>query len=84
MTLMAGTDLSSRAIREQISSAIHPIIHQNRLRDGSRRITHITEVQGMEGDVIVLQDIFLYRQKGIDAQGNERPDSCVESGLSFV
>jgi pilus assembly protein CpaF len=69
MTLMAGTDLPARAIREQISAAIHLIVHQNRLRDGSRKVTHITEIQGMEGDVIVLQDIFLFNQKGVDAQG---------------
>ncbi len=69
MALMAGTELPSRAIREQISSAIHLIIHQNRLRDGSRKITHITEVQGMEGDVITLQDIFLFEQRGIDTHG---------------
>ena len=69
MTLMAGTDLPSRAIREQIAAAMHLIVHQNRLRDGSRKITHITEVQGMEGDVIVLQDLFLFEQTGIDSSG---------------
>ena len=69
MVLMAGMDLPIRAIREQISSAIDLIIHQSRLRDGSRRITHITEVQGMEGDVIVLQDLFNYIQTGIDQDG---------------
>jgi len=69
MTLMAGTELPSKAIREQIAAAIHLIVHQNRLRDGSRKITHITEIQGMEGDVIVLQDIFLYEQKGVDDSG---------------
>lgn len=58
MVLMAGFDLPIRAIREQISAAVHLIIQQSRLKDGSRRITHITELQGMEGDVIVLQDIF--------------------------
>lgn len=70
MTLMAGTDLPSRAVREQIAAALHLIIHQNRLRDGSRKITHITEVQGMEGDVIILQDLFLFQQEGVDAKGN--------------
>ena len=69
MALMAGTELPSRAIREQIASAIHLIVHQNRLRDGSRKISHITEVQGMEGDVITLQDIFLYEQEGLDEHG---------------
>lgn len=69
MALMAGTELPSRAIREQIASAVHVIIHQNRLRDGSRKVTHVTEVQGMEGDVITLQDIFIFDQKGVDAHG---------------
>jgi pilus assembly protein CpaF len=70
MTLMAGTELPSRAIREQIASALNLIVHQSRMRDGSRKITHVTEVQGMEGDVVVLQDIFLYQQEGIDAEGS--------------
>lgn len=69
MVLMAGMDLPVRAIREQISSAIDLIIQQNRFRDGSRRITHITEVQGMEGDVIILQDLFTFRQTGVDENG---------------
>ncbi|MCC6442951.1 MAG: CpaF family protein [Armatimonadetes bacterium] len=69
MTMMAGTELPSRAIRDQIASAIHLIVHQNRLRDGSRKITHITEVQGTEGDVIVTQDLFVFDQQGVDASG---------------
>jgi pilus assembly protein CpaF len=69
MVLMAGMELPIRAIREQISSAIDIIVQQSRLRDGSRRITHITEVQGMEGDIIVLQDIFRFEQTGVDKQG---------------
>ncbi len=69
MVLMAGMDLPSRAIREQISSAMNLIVHQHRFSDGSRKITHICEVQGMEGDVIVLQDIFRFRQRGVDAEG---------------
>lgn len=69
MVLMAGMDLPIRAIREQTSSAIDLIIQQSRLRDGSRKITHITEVLGMEGDVIVLQDIFRYEQTGVDKNG---------------
>ncbi len=64
MVLMAGTDLPHRAIREQIASALNLIIHQERLRDGSRRVVNVTEVQGMEGDVIVLQDIFSFEQLG--------------------
>ncbi|MCT4566675.1 MAG: CpaF family protein [Maledivibacter sp.] len=62
MVLMAGMEIPVKAIREQIASAIDIIVQQSRLRDGSRRITHITEVQGMEGDVIILQDIFKYEQ----------------------
>ncbi|HWI54484.1 MAG TPA: ATPase, T2SS/T4P/T4SS family, partial [Desulfobacteria bacterium] len=69
MVLMAGMDLPVRAIREQIASAVDMIVQQNRLKDGSRRITHLTEVLGMEGDTIVLQDIFVYEQKGVDDQG---------------
>ncbi len=67
MVMMAGMDLPHRAIREQISSAIDLIIQQARLRDGSRRIVNVTEVQGMEGDVIVLQDIFGFEQLGEEA-----------------
>ncbi|WP_088007109.1 CpaF family protein [Indiicoccus explosivorum] len=69
MVLMAGMDLPIRAIREQIAGALHVIIQQSRLKDGSRRITNITEVQGLEGDVIVLQDIFVFRQSGLDENG---------------
>lgn len=64
MVLMAGFDLPIRAIREQIASAVDIIIQQSRLRDGSRRITHITEVQGMEGQTITLQDLFVFAQSG--------------------
>ena len=67
MVLMAGMDLPSRAIREQIASAVNLIIHESRMRDGSRKVTHVTEVQGMEGDVIVLSDIFVFEQTGIEA-----------------
>jgi pilus assembly protein CpaF len=63
MVLMAGFELPVRAIREQVSSALDLIVHMDRLRDGSRKITHITEVQGMEGDIITLQDIFLFKQE---------------------
>ncbi|MHB8126906.1 MAG: CpaF family protein [Desulfitobacteriaceae bacterium] len=69
MVLMAGMELPVRAIREQISSALDLVVQQSRLRDGSRRITHITEVLGMEGDIIVLQDIFRFEQIGIDKNG---------------
>ncbi len=66
MVLMAGVDLPLRAIREQIASAVDLIVHQNRLKDGSRKIVNITEVQGMEGDVIVMQDVFVFEQTGVE------------------
>ncbi len=66
MCLMAGMDLPVRALREQISSAIHIICHLARLRDGSRKVVQIAEVQGMEGDVITLQDIFIFEQTGFE------------------
>lgn len=69
MVLMAGMDLPVRAIREQIAGALDLIIHQSRLKDGTRKITHMTEVLGMEGDTIVLQDIFVYRQTGVSPDG---------------
>jgi pilus assembly protein CpaF len=65
MVLMAGVDLPLRAIREQIAAAVDLIVHTARLKDGSRKITAITEVQGMEGDIIVMQDVFLYEQLSI-------------------
>ena len=73
MVLMAGIDLPSRAIREQMGSAIDLLVHQSRLKDGTRRITHITEVSGMEGDVITLQDLFVFDYgAGMDEQGRFR------------
>lgn len=60
MVLMAGVDLPVRAIREQVAAGIQFIVHQSRMKDGSRRITHVTEVTGMEGDVITMQDIYLF------------------------
>ncbi|HEU5442268.1 MAG TPA: ATPase, T2SS/T4P/T4SS family, partial [Steroidobacteraceae bacterium] len=66
MCLMAGVDLPVRAIREQIAAAVDVIIQQARLKDGSRKIVAVTEVQGMEGDVIVLQDIFVFEQTGVE------------------
>jgi pilus assembly protein CpaF len=72
MVLMAGMELPVKAIREQISSAIDLIIQQTRMRDGSRKITHLTEVQGMEGDIVVLQDIYLYKQEGNDSDGKQK------------
>ena len=69
MVLMAGMELPVRAIRTQISSAIDLILQQSRIRDGSRKITHISEVQGMEGDTIIVQDLFQYVQDYIDERG---------------
>jgi pilus assembly protein CpaF len=66
MTLMAGMDLPSRAIREQISSAVDLICHQERMRDGTRKVTNITEVSGMEGEVITMTDIFVFEQTGVE------------------
>ena len=66
MVLMAGMDLPVRAIREQVASAFDLIVQQARLQDGSRKITHLTEVLGMEGDIITLQDIFRYESSGVD------------------
>ena len=76
MVLMAGVDLPLRAIREQVASAVDLIVHQSRLKDGTRKITHITEVQGMEGDVIVMQDVFVFEQTGVvegKIQGRLKP-----------
>jgi pilus assembly protein CpaF len=73
MVLMAGMDLPVRAIREQIASAVDLIIHLSRQRDGSRRITHITELTGMEGDVVTLQDVFLFDHRaGQDEYGQPK------------
>jgi pilus assembly protein CpaF len=70
LVLMAGMDLPLRAIREQIASAVDLIIQIARLRDGTRRITHVTEVQGMEGDVVTLQDAFIFDYSaGVDSSG---------------
>ena len=69
MVLMAGMELPVKAIREQIASAIDIIVQQSRLKDGSRRITYITEITGMEGDVITMQDIFVFNQHSRDEKG---------------
>jgi pilus assembly protein CpaF len=69
MVLMANLDLPMRAIREQMASALHLILQISRFRDGGRRVTYITEVSGMEGDIVTLQDIFRFEQKGIDEHG---------------
>jgi pilus assembly protein CpaF len=73
ITMMAGMELSNKAIREQIASALQLIVYQQRLKDGTRRFTHVTEVAGMEGEVITLQDIFLFDfSSGIDDEGRFR------------
>ena len=69
MCMMAGLDIPMAAIREQIATAVHLIVQQSRLHDGTRRITHITEVQGMESGVVTLSDIFVFRPKGVDENG---------------
>ena len=67
MCLMAGLDFPLKVVREQIASAVELIVQQTRLRDGTRRVTQVTEVAGMEGDTVVLQDIFKFTEEGIDA-----------------
>jgi pilus assembly protein CpaF len=69
---MAGLDLPVRAIREQIASAINVVIQISRMTDGSRKITHFSELSGMEGQVVSMQDIFLFRQLGVDGEGHVR------------
>ena len=66
MVLMAGMDLPIKAIREQIAAAVDLIVQQTRFKDGSRKISSIAEVQGMEGDVIVMQDVFVFEQTGVE------------------
>jgi pilus assembly protein CpaF len=70
MIAMGGFNLPAKAMREQISSAINVIVQASRLRDGSRKITHVTEVVGMEGDMVTLQDLFVFEIEGEDADGN--------------
>jgi pilus assembly protein CpaF len=69
MCMMAGMDLPQRAIREQIASAVEIFVQASRLKDGSRKVISVTEVQGMEGDIVVLRDIFVFEQKGLDEKG---------------
>ncbi len=80
MFMMGGFDMPLKAIREQISSAIDLIIHQNRFKDGTRKITSIVEVQGMEGDIITLQEIYKYKINGKD-QRNRITGEFISSGL---
>ena len=69
MVLMAGLDLPAKAIREQVASAINLIVHLTRMRDGSRRVTHVTEIVGMESQVVTMQDIYVFQARGLDDQG---------------
>ena len=69
MIMMAGFELPIKAMRQQIASAVDLIVQANRLQGGPRKVTHITEVVGMEQDTIVMQDIFKYEQEGIDERG---------------
>ncbi|WP_203335397.1 CpaF family protein [Nocardioides limicola] len=81
MVLMAGMDLPVRAIREQVSSAVDVIVHQTRFKDGTRHISHVTEIDRMEGDIITLQDIFIYdNSAGYDSEGR-RLGRLVSTGL---
>jgi pilus assembly protein CpaF len=81
MVLMAGVDLPVRAIREQVSSAIDLVVQQARFKDGTRHITHLTEVVGMEGDIITMQDIYRFDfDAGFDAEGHAR-GTLVTTGL---
>ena len=69
MVLMAGFDMPVKAIREQIASALDIVIQQSRMKDGTRKVTSISEVVGMEGDTITLQDIFVYKHSGFGPDG---------------
>ncbi|MEL7656471.1 MAG: CpaF family protein, partial [Bacillota bacterium] len=80
MVLMSGMELPVKAIREQVSSALDLIVHQARMKDGSRKVVNITQVVGMEGDTITLQDIFVYKQHGLDSEG-KIAGSFVSTGI---
>ena len=89
MVLMAGIELPSRAIREQIASALHLIVHLQRFRDGSRRVTHVTEVGGMEGDIITLSDVYAFdygggcrRRRALPRHGSPHGHQAVVLGAS--
>src|SRR5271157_1019716 len=70
MSLMANLNLPSNALRQQIAAAIHVIVQVSRMSDGTRRVTHISEISGMEGDIISLQDVFLFEKHGLGPEGN--------------
>jgi Flp pilus assembly CpaF family ATPase len=84
MSLMAGIDLPSKAIRDQIVAAIDVIVQQERLRDGSRRVVAISELTGMEGNVFTMQDLFEYKKTGMEGQkvvGHHQPTGLIPSFL---
>jgi pilus assembly protein CpaF len=85
MALMGGIDFPIKVIREQLASAVQLIVQQARLRDGSRKVTYITEVAGMEGDKVILQEIFRFNEEGMDANGKVK-GTLRPSGLrpSFI
>jgi pilus assembly protein CpaF len=83
MVLMAGMDLPILAIREQVSSAVHLIVQQSRFPDGSRRVTSITEVTGIQGDTIQLSEIFKYQQQGYDEDGRVTGDFVATGVIPF-
>ncbi|MBN1311806.1 MAG: CpaF family protein [Anaerolineae bacterium] len=87
MVLMAGMDLPVRAIREQIASAIQLIVHQDRMRDGTRKIVRISEIQGMEGDVVTMSDIFVFEQTGLEGGkilGRIKPTGLRPKGMDKI
>jgi pilus assembly protein CpaF len=87
MTMMAGMELPVRAIREQVASAIDMIVHEERMRDGSRKVTNICEISGMEGDVITMTDIFTYEQTGYEngkVLGRLRPTGLRPKGMEKI
>ena len=81
MVLMAGLDLPLRVVRAQIASAVDLIVQQERMRDGSRKITRITEVQGMEGEVVVQQDIFIFQAKALSEEGDKVEGEIKPTGI---
>jgi len=76
MVLMAGFDLPVRAIREQIASALDIVVHTARMRDGSRKLLGVSEVVGMEGDIVTMQEVVRFAQHGVDADNKVVGDFC--------
>ncbi|HLW02046.1 MAG TPA: CpaF family protein [Ktedonobacterales bacterium] len=81
MVMMAGLDLPVQMVRRQLAGGLQMIIHQTRLRDGSRKVTHITEIQGMEGDTITLQDLFRFQETGTDPETGKVPGTFEPGGF---